>query len=81
MYSKPKSSVRLDGNYFNMFTCNVGLMQGGFLSLLLYSLYVNDTEVELINHGCQAYELKTLNLFLLMYADDTVVLRENVEDL
>ena len=35
----------------------------------------------MINHGCQSYELQTLNLILLMYADDTVVFNENVEDL
>jgi hypothetical protein len=54
------------------------------LSPLLYSLHVNDIEVELINQGCHSYELKNLNLFLLMYADDTVIsviFNENVEDL
>ena len=38
-------------------------------------------EIELINSGCQTYELKSLNLFLLMYADDTVLLSEDVDDL
>ena len=56
-------------------------MQGEFVSPLLYSLYVNDIEVELIIQGCQSDELKNLNLFLLMYADDTVLFSENVEDL
>ena len=81
MYSKLKACVRLDSNYPDIFTCNVGLIQLEFLSPLLYSLYVNDIEVELINQGCQSYELKKLNLFLLMYADDTVIFSENVEDL
>jgi hypothetical protein len=44
-------------------------------------LYVNDIEVELIIQGCQSDELKNLNLVLLMYADDTVIFSENVEDL
>ena len=81
MYSKLKSCVRLYGNYYNMLTCNVGLMQIESLFTVLYSFYVYDIEFELINHGCQSYELKTLNLFLLMYADYTVVFSENVEDL
>jgi hypothetical protein len=42
-------------------------MQGEALSPLLYSFYVNDMEIELINSGCQSYELKPLNLFLRMY--------------
>jgi hypothetical protein len=38
-------------------------------------------EIELINSGWQSYELRSLNLFLLMYADDTVLFSENVDDL
>ena len=38
-------------------------------------------EIELMNIGCQSYELKSLNLFLLSYADDSVLLSENVDDL
>ena len=37
--------------------------------------------LQLINSGWQSYELRSLNLFLLMYADDTVLLSENVYDL
>ena len=81
MYSKLKACVRLDSNYSDIFTCNVGPVQGDSLPPFLYSLYVNDIEVELINQGCQSYELKKLNLFFLMYADDTVIFSENVEDL
>ena len=56
-------------------------MQGESLYPLLYSFYVNDMEIEMINSGCQSYELKPLNLFLLMYADDTALFSENVDDL
>ena len=48
---------------------------------MLYSFYVNAMEIDLINSGCETYELKSLNLFLLMYADDTVLLSEDVDDL
>jgi hypothetical protein len=61
--------------------CNIGLMQGESLSSFLYAMYVNDIEIELINQGCQSYELKMLNLYLLMYADDTVLFSENVHEL
>ena len=82
MYSKLKASVRLDSNYSDIFACNVRLMQGVSLYPLLCSLYVNDIEVELINQGCQSYELKKIELvFCLMYADDIVIFSENVEDL
>ena len=81
MYSKLKCCVKFDGHFSNFFTSNIGLMQGESLSPLLYSFYVNDMEIEMINSGCQSYELKPLNLFLLMYADDTALFSENVDDL
>ena len=81
MYSKLKCCVKLDGIFSNFFQSNVGLMQGESLSPFLYSMYVNDMEVELLNQGCQPYELKMLNLYLLMYADDTVLFSENIADL
>jgi ASC-1-like (ASCH) protein len=56
-------------------------MQGESLSPFFYAMYVNDIEIELIKQGCQSYELKILlNLYLLMYADDTVLFSENVQE-
>jgi hypothetical protein len=49
-------------------SCNIGLMQGESLSPFFYTMYVNDIEIELIKQGCPSYELKMLNLYLLMYA-------------
>ena len=57
MYSKLKACVRLDSNYSDIFTYNVGPVQGVSLPPFLYSLYVNDIEVELINQGCQFVSL------------------------
>ena len=56
-------------------------MQDKSLSPFLYSLYVNDIELELINKGIEPYEVKMLNLYLFMYADDTVLFRESVTEL
>ena len=78
MYSKLKLSVKHDGNFSEFF---IGLMQGESLSSFVYAMYVNDIEIELIKQGCQSYELNMLNLYLLMYADDTVLFSENVHEL
>ena len=48
MFSKLKCCVKFDGHFSNFFTSNMGLMQGESLSILLYSFYVNDMEIELI---------------------------------
>ena len=53
-------------------------MQGESLAPFLYAMYGNDIEIELIKQGCQSYKLNLLNLYLLMYADDTVLFSENV---
>jgi hypothetical protein len=81
MYSKLKSSVKHDGNFSEFFSCNIGLMQGESLSPFVCAMYGNDIEIELNKQGCQSYELKMLNLYLLMYADDTVLFSENVQEL
>jgi hypothetical protein len=45
MYHKLKSSVKHDGNFSEIFSCNIGLMQGESLSPFLYAMYVNDIEI------------------------------------
>ena len=77
MYGKIKSCVKLNGKCSD----SVGLIQGESLSPLLYSLYVNDMEVELIKQNCKSHELRMLNLYLLMYADDMVLFSESIHEL
>ena len=57
-----------------MFNCNEGLMQGESLSPFLFSLYVNDFEMEFIENMCVPVEIKDIVLFLIMYADDTYII-------
>jgi len=56
-------------------------LQGEALSPFLFSLFINDMENELINSKCRSYQLQMLNLFILMYADDTVLFSEDIDDL
>lgn len=48
-------------------------MQGEELSLILFNLYVNDFEINFLNSECVPFEISSLNLFFLMYADDMVI--------
>jgi hypothetical protein len=81
MYSNVTTCVQVDG--FNYYTNELGLIQGEVLSPILFSLYVNDCEMAFINSTCSSIplELKDLNLFLLMYADDVVIFSESISGL
>ena len=56
-------------------------MQGEVLSPILFSLYVNDLESAFLASDCAGYNLDLLNLYLLMYADDTVLITQSADDL
>ena len=56
-------------------------MQGEVLSPILFSFYVNDFENEFIANGNCALEFQDITLFLLMYADDMILMSETVEGL
>ena len=91
MYDNAKSCVRKGSQLSEFFYSNVGVRQGENLSLVLFSLFLNDL-VEFISHAydgltniCNAThifldteELSVyLKLYLLLYADDTVILAES----
>ena len=69
--------------YLAVFENNVGLLQGEVLSpLFFFTLYVNDLENEFtIKRGNTPTELQLLSLYLLMYADDMVLLTESINEL
>jgi hypothetical protein len=81
LYLNVTTCVQVDG--FNYFTNELGLIQGEVLSPILFSLYVNDCEMAFINSTCSSIplEVKDLNLFLLMYADDVVIFSESISGL
>ena len=62
----------------NYFRRNLDLMQGEVMSPVLFSLFINDIEINLIVKGSIPYECANISLFLLMYADDLVLFSETV---
>ncbi|KAK6172852.1 hypothetical protein SNE40_016429 [Patella caerulea] len=81
MYSKLVARVKFRGNYSDYFHLTTGLMQGESISHTLYSLYVRDIEGALESGNCEYLTINDVNLYLLMYADDTVLLSESPENL
>ena len=95
MYEKAKSSVALTAEkQSDFFTCNIGVRQGENLSPLLFSIYLHDLK-SFISQKCNGLkdienlqkeylheEIVTFfKLYILLYADDTVILAENPNDL
>ena len=95
MYDNAKSCVRLGPVLSEFFTCNIGVRQGENLSPLLFAIYLNDFEQHVskyydgltsfsraVKHYLSDEDVEVfLRLFLLLYADDTIVLSETAEEL
>ena len=95
MYNNPKLCVRQNEILSNYFYSNVGVCQGENLSSILFSFFLNDL-VEFISHGYDGlnditYAIRLLcdnddievyfKLYLLLYADDSVILAESQDPL
>ena len=96
MYQNAKSCVGMNDETSDYFPCNVGVRQGENLSPLLFAIYLNDIESFFESKGCNHLEIfpegidpgNTINdllvylkLFLLLYADDTIIFSESPEGL
>ncbi|MEW8548698.1 MAG: reverse transcriptase family protein, partial [Candidatus Thiodiazotropha sp.] len=95
MYEQAKSCVRYNGICSQFFQSNVGVRQGENLSPILFSLFLNDLSefmsnaynglehITDITHQClDTNEVEFfLKLYMLLYADDTVILAESPDEL
>ena len=95
MYLNAKSCVKKGAVLSEFFACNIGVRQGENLSPLLFAIYLNDFEQYLSHHydGLASFSRAVkqclsnedievfLKLFVLLYADDTVVMAETAEQL
>ena len=81
MYQNVKSQVRVNGVLSELFDCHLGVRQGESLSPFLFSLFVNDMEQELKDKGVNGISIDDLKLYLLLYADDSVIFSSTREGL
>ena len=95
IYQNTKACIKLNNTISPSFNCNIGVRQGDNLSPLLFSLFINDFESFLNDkyNGLKGLndfytatfindEIETfLKLYVLLYADDTIILAENPIDL
>ena len=91
MYNGIKSKVKLNDETSPFFFCNLGVRQGENLSPFLFSMYINNIEnfmnernvnrLSSITNDLEEELLVYSKLFILFYADDTVILTESAQDL
>ena len=82
MYQGIKSCVSFNGDQSEFFQSFRGVRQGENLSPVLFALFLNDLESFLSSHNCSGIDIEFasddvycyLKLFVLLYADDTVIL-------
>ena len=87
MYNNVKSCIKLDGSCSPNFVAEMGVRQGENLSPILFSLFLNDLQSHMSSNGAVGAELNEsldttlwLELLILLYADDTVILSDNQTD-
>ena len=81
MYSKVKAFVKVNNITSPTFDSHIGLKQGEIMSPLLFSLFIDDIELYLQGDTSSGLNLGDVQILLLLFADDMVILSENPNDL
>ena len=92
MYSNAKSCLKSDNGLSKFFSCGQGVRQGENLSPILFAIYLNDFNDYIARKSCGLSDLNAhlnsdpeidvfIRLYVLLYADDTIIMAENEQDL
>ena len=88
IYRGAKSCIRVNGALSDFFACSTGVRQGENLSPILFAIFLNDFKTFLsskyngLSLGKECGDLEPYaRLYVLLYADDTVILAESEDEL
>lgn len=76
MYIDVKARIRSGSKLSDVIKCTRGVKQGDALSPILFSLFVNELALEIINGGKHGATFDLVEIFLLLFADDIVLVSE-----
>jgi hypothetical protein len=80
LYNGNQACIKINNYLTDWFDCTFGVRQGDTLSPTLFSLYINDlvNEINSLNKGII---INDLQVSVLLYADDVVIVAENEDNL
>ena len=81
IYTEVMSCVKNINTFSDFFKSDIGLMQGEVLPPFLFSLFINDLEIYLQQNPNAGLSLEQISIYLLMFADDAVILSDSIEGL
>ena len=81
MYHSVKSCVRVNGRLSDNFESYMGVKQGEPLSPLLFIFFINDIYTQLKDDQFESFTIEEIQLYLLLFADDTVLFSDTKEGL
>ena len=76
MYADVKARIRSGSKLSDLINCTKGVKQGDALSPILFSLFINELALEVINGGKHGATFDLVEIFLLLFADDIVLVSE-----
>ena len=76
MYSQ--SLLYVDPNMQSVYNYSCGIKG---VTSILFSMYINDIEINFTKENCPSVDIQLINIFLLMYADDMILIAESPQSL
>ena len=76
LYDQIKLRVKCLNSLSDLYSCDLGLLQGEILSPFLFSVFLDDVEMHLGKNIQDGITLDQLQLYLLLFADDAVLVSE-----
>ena len=80
MYENVKARIRCGAKFTDYINCTRSVKQGGMCSPVLFSLFINDLDLDIINNGRHGLSLNSdfVQLVIQLFADDVILLSETV---
>ena len=80
MYSNVKARVRCGDKLTDYVNCTAGVKQGDVCSPILFSLFINELALQMIDKGRHGscFMVDAFELFILLLADDVILMSETV---